>query len=43
MRNKGHGVCGSGDMKVGHLKNAKRRGKVVNYAAKFVLPLSHLF
>lgn len=42
-RNKGHEMCGSGDMKVGYLKNAERKEKGVNYAARRVFPPSHLF
>lgn len=41
-RDKRHGVCGSGDKKVGHLKNFEK-GKDVNYAAKLVFPTSYLF
>lgn len=42
-RDKRRGVCGSGDKKVGHLKNSERKGNNVNYAAKLVFPTSHLF
>lgn len=42
-RNKEHAVCGSGDKKVGHLKNVEGTGKDVDYAAKLEFPLSHLF
>lgn len=37
-RNKGSGVCGLGDEKVGHLKNVEGKGKDVSYAAKLEFP-----
>lgn len=33
----------SGDKKVGHLKNCKRKAKDASYAAKLVFPTSHLW